>query len=72
MSARTSPWVDLTVGEKLNFSNTILCRILNHTALKSDLLHRHHVRLNEADVAGALVQIQVALTGMMQSARQRV
>jgi hypothetical protein len=38
---------------------------VNHTAPKSDVLHRHYAGLCKADVAGAMVQIQVALTGLM-------
>jgi integrase len=54
-----------TVGEKLGLGDAVLRRILNHTAPKSDVLHRHYVGLNEADVAGALVKIQEALVGLM-------
>jgi hypothetical protein len=36
-------------------------RILNHTAPKSNVLHRHYVGLSTGDVAGALVGIQVVL-----------
>jgi hypothetical protein len=60
------------VGGKLGLRNAVLRRILNHTALKSDVLHRHYVRLCEADVARAMVQIQVALTELMGSAHQGV
>ncbi len=59
-----------TVGEKLGLGDAVLRRILNHTAPKSDVLHRHYVGLNEADMAGALVQIQEALAGLMGNARQ--
>ncbi len=61
-----------TVGEKLGLGDAVLRRILNHTAPKTDVLHRHYVGLNEADVAGALVQIQDALVGLMKNARQEV
>jgi integrase len=61
-----------TVGEKLGLSSAVLRRILNHTAPKSDVLHRHYVGLNTSDVAGALVQIQAALTEMMGDAHQGV
>ncbi len=61
-----------TVGEKLGLGDAVLRCILNHTAAKTDVLHRHYVGLNEGDVAGALVQIQDALTGMMGGARQGV
>ncbi|MEZ7847908.1 MAG: hypothetical protein QMB14_00885 [Polaromonas sp.] len=43
----------------------MLRRIVNHTAPKSDVLHRHYAGLCEADVAGAMVQIQASLTGLM-------
>jgi hypothetical protein len=36
------------------------------------VLHRHYAGLCEADVAGAMVQIQVALTELMGSAHQGV
>jgi hypothetical protein len=61
-----------TVGEKLGLGDAVLRRILNHTAPKSDVLHRHYVGLNESDVAGALVQIQEALVGLIGSARQGI
>lgn len=54
-----------TVGEKLGLGDAVLRRILNHTAPKTDVLHRHYVGLNEADVAEGLVAIQEALVGMM-------
>ena len=50
-----------TAGEKLGLSDAILRRILNHTAPKSDVLHRHYITLSGADVAGALERIQGAL-----------
>jgi hypothetical protein len=59
-----------TVGEKLGVGDAVLRRILNHTAAKSDVLHRHYVGLGEADVAGAMERIQDALAGMMGDARQ--
>jgi integrase len=61
-----------TVGEKLGLGDAVLRRILNHTAPKTDVLHRHYVGLSEGDVAGDLVQIQEALTGLMLGARQGV
>jgi len=54
-----------TTGEKLGLSSAVLRRILNHTAPKSDVLHRHYIGLSVTDVAGAMVQIQEALAGMM-------
>jgi hypothetical protein len=61
-----------TVGEKLGLGDALLRRILNHTAPKADVLHRHYVGLSEADVAGAFVGIQEALLGLMQDACQEV
>ena len=54
-----------TVGEKLGLEDAVLRRILNHTAPKSDVLHRHYVGLNTGDVAGAMAGIQGALVGLM-------
>ena len=59
-----------TVGEKLGLGDAVLRRILNHTAPKGDVLHRHYVGLNEGDVAAGLVRIQTALVGMMMDGRQ--
>jgi integrase len=53
-----------TVGEKLGLGDAVLRRILNHTAPKGDVLHRHYVGLNEGDVAGALVAIQEMLNSL--------
>jgi len=61
-----------TVGEKLGLSSAVLRRILNHTAPKSDVLHRHYIGLSEVDVAEALIQIQKALTEMMLTAHQGI
>jgi hypothetical protein len=61
-----------TIGEGLKVGDAVLRRILNHTAPKTDVLHRHYVGLNEADVAGAMVQIQENLTGLMVDASQGV
>jgi integrase len=54
-----------TVGEKLGLGDAVLRRILNHTAPKTDVLHRHYVMLNEGDVAVGLVRIQEALTALL-------
>jgi integrase len=59
-----------TVAEKLGLGDAVLRRILNHTAPKTDVLHRHYVGLNEADVMVGMVKIQDALTGLMRSALQ--
>ena len=55
-----------TVGEKLGLGDAVLRRILNHTAPKTDVLHRHYVGLNDGDVADGLVRIQEALLALMQ------
>ena len=54
-----------TVGEKLGLGDAVLRRTLNHTAPKTNVLHRHYVGLNDGDVAEGLVRIQEALLGMM-------
>jgi len=56
-----------TVGEKLGLSSAVLRRILNHTAPKSDVLHRHYVSLNVGDVLESLVLIQIELGQLMES-----
>ena len=47
-----------TIGNKLGLSDAVLRRILNHTAPKTDVLHRHYVGLNKSDVHDSLVLIQ--------------
>jgi integrase len=54
-----------TVGERLAVGDAALRRILNHTAPKSDVLHKHYVSLNVADIAEPLRLIQVSLIQMM-------
>jgi len=54
-----------TIGEKLGYSDTVLRRILNHRAKRSDTLHRHYVSLSAHDVAVALTGIQDALFELM-------
>ena len=61
-----------TTGEKLDLSSAVLRRVLNHTAPKSDVLHRHYVSLNESDVAGAMVQIQDTLLGLLGDIHQGI
>ena len=61
-----------TAGEKLGLGDAILRRILNHTAPKTDVLHRHYVGFNEGDIAVAMVAIQEELAGLMRNARQTV
>jgi integrase len=59
-----------TVGEKLGLGDAVLRRILNHTAPKTDVLHRHYVELNEGDVADGLVRIQEELAEMLLKGHQ--
>ena len=59
-----------TVGERLGLGDAVLRRILNHTAPKSDVLHRHYVTLNGRDVAWPLEQIQEALRALLTRASQ--
>lgn len=54
-----------TTGERLVLSDTIMRRILNHTAPKSDVLHKHYVSLDAKDIAEPLSQIQAALIELM-------
>lgn len=54
-----------TTGVKLNFSDAIMRRILNHVAKRSDTLHRHYVALCEADIAAPLTAIQERLERLM-------
>jgi hypothetical protein len=43
----------------------VLRRILNHTAPKTDVLHRHYVGLNEGDVLAGLIAVQEAEVELM-------
>lgn len=54
-----------TMGEKLGVSSAVLRRILNHTAPKTDVLHRHYVGLSVGDVLEPMVRIQDALVSLM-------
>lgn len=54
-----------TVGNKLGVGDAVLRRILNHTAPKTDVLHRHYVGLGGVDVCEALVEIQTELRRLM-------
>lgn len=47
-----------TVGEKIGLSSAVMRRILNHTAPKTDVLHRHYVGLGVEDVVDGLERIQ--------------
>jgi hypothetical protein len=46
-------------------------RAVNHTAMKTDVLHRHYVGLNEADVAVAMLRIQEAMSKLMRDTRRQ-
>jgi integrase len=54
-----------TVGEKLTVSDTILRRILNHTAPNTDVLHKHYVSLDVMDISVSLERMQINLIQMM-------
>lgn len=54
-----------TIGEKKGFSDTVLRKILNHRAKRSDTLHRHYVSLSAQDVATAFAAIQDELFNLM-------
>lgn len=54
-----------TIGEKQGCSDTVLRRILNHRAKRSDTLHRHYVSLSAKDVATGLASIQDVLFKLM-------
>ena len=53
-----------TTGEKLAVGDAVLRRILNHTAKRSDVLHRHYVSLTTSDIIDPLFKIQVELERM--------
>ena len=55
-----------TTGEKLGYSDTVLRRILNHRAKRSDTLYRHYVSLTAKDVAVAFGSIQDSLFKLME------
>lgn len=52
-----------TVGKQLGVDDSVLRRILNHAAPKGDVMHRHYVSMDAADVAEALTSIQSVLLG---------
>ena len=54
-----------TAGEQLGLGDAVLRRILNHTAPKTDVLHRHYVGFNEGDITSGMTQIQQRLAGRM-------
>lgn len=54
-----------TVGERLGVGDAVLLRILNHTAQKTDVLHRHYVQLGVEDVGEALSLMQTELVRLI-------
>lgn len=48
----------------------MLRRILNHTAPKADVLHRHYVGLGVGDALEPMVKIQTALLTLLTDSRQ--
>jgi len=61
-----------TVGERIGLSSVVLRRILNTTAPKTDVLHRHYVGLGVADVVDGLERIQTEMSLLLGDVRQRV
>lgn len=59
-----------TVGEKIGLSSAVMRRILNHTAPKADVLHRHYVGFGVEDVRDGLERIQAAMGLLLAGARQ--
>jgi integrase len=59
-----------TVGEKLGLSDAVMRRILNHTAPKSDVLHRHYVGLRVEDVRSELERIQIEIGNRKECSEQ--
>ena len=53
-----------TMGERLAIGDAALRRILNHTAKRADVLHRHYVDLNANDIRASLEEIQTALIAL--------
>lgn len=53
-----------TTGEKLAVGDAVLRRILNHTAKRSDVLHRHYISIEVDDIRQPLSAIQEALEKM--------
>ena len=53
-----------TTGERLKVGDAVLRRILNHSAPRSDVLHKHYVSLAVENVRAALMAIQNELVKM--------
>lgn len=56
-----------TTGERLALSDATIRRILNHTAPKADVLHKHYVSLDVTDIVEPLRKIQAALIQLMRA-----
>ncbi len=56
-----------TIGERLSVGDAVLRRILNHTAKRSDVLHRHYVSLDVSDILKPLEVIQFEVLKTMQA-----
>ena len=54
-----------TVGEKLGLGDAVMRRVQNHTAPKTDVLHRHYVGFNDGGVVDGLARIQVTFAEML-------
>ncbi len=54
-----------TTGERMGLGDAVLRRILNHTAPRSDVLHRHYVNLGHEDIRAPLQLIQTELQRLM-------
>ena len=54
-----------TIGERLQVSESILRRILNHTSKRSDTLYRHYISIELSDIYKPLEDIQDALLQLM-------
>ena len=61
-----------TVGEKLGLGSTVLRRILNHTAPKTDVLHRHYVGLGVEDVREGMERVQSELRRLFLDAHRTI
>lgn len=60
-----------TAFENLGLSSPVLHRIVNHTAPKTDVLHRHYVGwVRVGDVLEPMVRIQVALVALLGDAHR--
>ena len=54
-----------TVGEKLGVGDAVLRRILNHSAAKADVLHRHYISLRVEDISEPLERVQSELVALL-------